>query len=218
MANQPNILDLANLFQTVTGTLSQNRDSLNEADTYNHDHGDNMVDTFEVITQAMKEKKGADPADQLAYASEILRQRKSGSAQQYADGLAQASTQFQGQQLTSGNAMTLIQTLLGGGQAPEPQHQDGGIGNLLGSLLGGAGTKQAPAGSQQSSGGLDMGSLLNAGMSFMNTKSGGGSNIEAIVNALVSSSAMGNSAHRSQSGSLVANSLIQAISSMSNKK
>ena len=58
MANQPNILDLANLFQTVTGTLSQNRETLNEADTYNHDHGDNMVDTFEVITQAMKEKKG----------------------------------------------------------------------------------------------------------------------------------------------------------------
>lgn len=111
MANQPNILDLANLFQTVTGTLSQNRQTLNEADTYNHDHGDNMVDTFEVITQAMKEKKGADPADQLAYASEILRQRKSGSAQKYADGLSQASSQFQGQQVTSSNAMTLIQTL-----------------------------------------------------------------------------------------------------------
>ena len=55
-------IDLANLFQSVTGTLSQNRATLNEADTQNHDHGDNMVDTFEVITRAMKEKKGADPA------------------------------------------------------------------------------------------------------------------------------------------------------------
>jgi len=128
MANQPNILNLANLFQTVTGTLSQNRESLNEADSYNHDHGDNMVDTFEVITRAMKEKKGADPADQLAYASEILRQRKSGSAQKYADGLSQASREFQGQQVTPTNAMTLIQTLLGGGQAPQAQQQAGGLG------------------------------------------------------------------------------------------
>jgi hypothetical protein len=217
MANQPNILDLASLFQTVTGTLSQNKENLNEADTYNHDHGDNMVDTFEVITQAMKEKKDADPADQLAYASEILRRRKSGSAQKYADGLSQASREFQGQQVTSGNAMTLIQTLLGGGQAPEPQQQQGGIGDLLGTFLGG-GAKQTQNKGQQTSDGLDVGDLLNAGMTFMNTKSKGGSNIEAIVNALVSSSAMGNSSYRSQSGSLVANTLIQAISGMSNKR
>lgn len=217
MSNQPNVLDLVNLFQNVTGTLSKNRDSLNKADTANHDHGDNMVDTFEVITQAMKEKQGADPADQLAYASQILRQRKSGSAQVYADGLSQASREFQGQQVTSGNAMTLIQALLSGGQAPAPQQQPqaGGIGNLLGSLLGGA---QAPAQSQQSSQGLDIGDILNAGMSFMNTKSRGGSNIEAIVNAVVSGSAMGNSSYRSQSGSLVVNSLMQAVQGMTNRK
>jgi len=65
MADLSKSLDLAQLFQTVTGTLSDNRQQLNDADDGNHDHGDNMVDTFEVITQAMKQKKGADPADQL---------------------------------------------------------------------------------------------------------------------------------------------------------
>jgi hypothetical protein len=216
MSQQLNPIDLAKLFQSVTGTLTQNRESLNEADTNNHDHGDNMVETFEVITQAMKEKKGADPADQLAYASEILRQRKSGSAKVYADGLSQASQQFQGQQVNSGNAMTLIQTLLGGGQAApqQQQPQDGGLGGMLGSLLGGGAAKQ---GQQQQGGGLDMGDLLNAGMSFMNTKQRGGSNIEAIVNAVVSSSAMGGS-YRSQSGSLVASALMQAVQGMVNKK
>ncbi len=235
MSKQPSNIDLASLFQTVTGTLTKNRENLNEADTSNHDHGDNMVDTFEVITQAMKEKQGADPADQLAYAAEILRQRKSGSAQLYAKGLSQASQEFQGQQVTSGNAMTLIQTLLGGGQASgqqqqsggvddilgsllggtnQQEQQSGGVGNILGSLLGGT-NQQAPA--QQSSQGIDIGTLLNAGMTFMNTKSRGGSNIEAIVNAIVSSSAMGGS-YRSQSGSLVANALMQAVQSMANKK
>jgi len=238
MSKQPGNIDLASLFQSVTGTLANNRESLNEADTNNHDHGDNMVDTFEVITQAMKEKKGADPADQLAYASEILRQRKSGSAQLYAKGLSQASQEFQGQQVTSGNAMTLIQTLLGGGQAPvqQQQQQGGDIGNVLGSLLGGTNQQAQQQGGgiggvlgsllggsnqqeqqQQSSQGLDIGDLLNAGMAFMNTKSRGGSNIEAIVNAVVSSSAMGGG-YRQQSSNLVAGALMQAVQGMVNKR
>jgi hypothetical protein len=218
MSQQVNGIDLAKLFQSVTGTLSKNRESLNEADTNNHDHGDNMVDTFEVITQAMREKKGADPADQLAYASEILRQRKSGSAKVYADGLSEASKEFQGQQVTPNNAMTLIQALLGGGQAPAQQQQQpqdsglGGLGGMLGSLLGG-GQQQTQ---QQGNNGLDIGDLLNAGMTFMNTKQRGGSNLEAIVNAVVSSSAMGG--YRQQSGNLVASALMQAVQGMVNKK
>ncbi|MBN1691622.1 MAG: hypothetical protein JW901_11420 [Dehalococcoidia bacterium] len=73
MANQSKSIDLAQLFQSVTGTLADNRQQLNDADDNNHDHGDNMVDTFEVITQAMRERKGADPADQLEYAARMLR-------------------------------------------------------------------------------------------------------------------------------------------------
>ena len=216
MSNQPGIIDLGKLFQSVTGTLAKNKESLNEADTTNHDHGDNMVNTFEVITRAMKEKRDADPADQLAYAAEILRQQKSGSAQLYAKGLDQASQQFQGQQVTSGNAMTLIQSLLGGGQAPVQQQSQqqggGGLGSLLGTLLGGGG-QQAQ---QQSNNGLDIGDLINAGMTFMNTKSRGGGNLEAIVNAVVSGSAMGG--YRQQSGNLVANALMTAVQSMVNKR
>ncbi len=242
MANPSSPIDLGKLFQTVTGTLAKNKESLNAADTNNHDHGDNMVNTFEVITQAMKEKQGADPADQLAYAAELLRQQKSGSAQLYAKGLSQAAQQFQGQQVTSGNAMTLIQTLLGGGEAPvqqEQQQQGGGLGNVLGSLLGGGQQQQQQpqqdggvlgnvlgsllggggqqTTSQQSSGGIDIGDIVNAGMAFMNTKSKGGSNIEAIVNAVVSSSAMGGG-YRQQSGNLVTSALMQAVQGMVNKK
>jgi len=213
---QQSPIDLASLFQKVTGTLKKNKETLNDADTQNHDHGDNMVDTFEVITQAMREKQGADPADQLAYASELLRQRKSGSAQAYAQGLSRASNEFQGQQVTPNNAMMLVQSLLGGGQAPaaEQPQQGGGIGNMLGSLLGGGQQQAQP---QQSSG-IDMGDLLQAGMSFMGTKARGGSNLEAIVNAVVSGSAMGSSSYRSQSGSLVANTILQTIAGLAGKR
>lgn len=211
MFNQQNPLDLLKMFQTVSGTLKQNKDSLNQADQGNHDHGDNMVDTFEVITQAMKEKQGADPADQLAYAAEILRQRKSGSAQMYAKGLSQASQDFKGQPITQNNAMSFIQTLLGGGQAApvqqQPQQQSsGGLGGLLGGLLGGQQQSQPKSG-------MDMGDLLQAGMAFMGTKSRGGSNLEGIVNAVVSNSAMG-SGYRQQSSSLVTNTMMNVMKGM----
>ena len=240
MPKQSSQFNLVNLFQSVAGSLTAQKENLNNADTYNHDHGDNMVDVFNVISQAMQAKQNADPADQLEYASQLLRQRKSGSAQVYAQGLSQASKEFKGQkQVTPENAVNLIQALMGGGQASTAQPQSGmgdllgsllgggttaaqqpqsGMGDLLGSLLGGTNNSQAQPQGQQASPGLDVGDLLNAGMAFMNTKSQGGNNMQAIVNALVSGSAMGNSQHRSQSGALVVNSLLQAIGGMTGNK
>ncbi|MEN6572194.1 MAG: DAK2 domain-containing protein [Anaerolineaceae bacterium] len=227
-------VDLAKVFGTVAKTLGENRDSLNQADEYNHDHGDNMVQTFDVITRAMKEKKNAAPADQLEYAAQLLRQQtNSGSSQLYAQGLTDASTSLAGQKtITADNAMQLIQALLGAGQTPTQAPAAGG--DLLGTLLGGLGggqTQQAPAeggdllggllggltggtgtsGSQQG-GGIDLNTLLNAGMSYMQTKQSGGSNMDALLNAVVGSSRMNSSAARSQSGTLVANTLMQVLS------
>ncbi len=238
-------VDLAKLFGSVAKTMAQNQTTLNAADTYNHDHGDNMVQIFEVITQAMKEKSSATPADQLAYASKLLQAKsQSGSAQLYAEGLSDAATQFKGKPaITTDTAMTLIQTLLGakgsvpttatqpqggadllgsliGGLAGGQQSQGDSTGDLLGSLLGGlTGADQTPAASGQAGGQgqIDIGDLLNAGMAFAQTKQAGGSNMEAILNAVVSSSKMSDSNHRSQSGTLVANTLMQFVGQMATK-
>jgi len=87
-------IDLLSLFKQVSKSVKQNQDSLNQADPYNHDHGDNMVQVFDVITQAMKEKKTADPADQLEYAAQLLRSKTaSGSGTVYANGLETAAKQ-----------------------------------------------------------------------------------------------------------------------------
>ena len=95
-------IDLLSLFNQVSKTMNKNRASLNKADTYNHDHGDHMVEIFDVITRAMKEKKNADPADQLEYAAAILRrQSKSGSGKLYAEGLRNASKQVAGKDLNA---------------------------------------------------------------------------------------------------------------------
>jgi hypothetical protein len=115
MANPSNPLDLGALFQAVTGALTQNKENLNKADTNNHDHGDNMVNTFQVITRAMQEKQDANAGEKMAYAAEVLRGQRSGSAQLYAKGLSQAAQQFQGQEVTADNALAMLSTLLGGG-------------------------------------------------------------------------------------------------------
>ena len=97
-------VNLAKVFKTVATALDSNRSTLNQADSYNHDHGDNMVEIFNLIAGAMKEKKTASPAEQLAYASSLLGQKPSGSAKYYAGGLAQAAQQFAGKSVTPEDA------------------------------------------------------------------------------------------------------------------
>jgi hypothetical protein len=205
--------DLSALFNVAAQALAANQSSLNQADAENQNHGDNMVQAFNMISQAMASQRGAPPAQQLSHASEVLAQNAtSGSGQIYAQGLAQAAQQFQGQSaVTPDNAMMLVQSLLGGGQQSAPQ----GGADLLGSLLGGQ-QSQFNSGAQPE--GLDLGALLSAGMTFMSAKQQGQGNVEAVLSALMSAGPMAQKPHRQQSGQLVANALLQAVAGMSKRK
>jgi len=207
-------LDLTALFQAVSNTMVDNQETLNQADMNDQDHGDNMVEVFQVITEAMQSQPNADPADQLAYASQLLRQREqNGSAQIYAQNLSQASQQFQGQSaLTSDNAMNLIQSLLGGQQAAQQSLQQTGdpLSSLLTGLAGGGQT-------QEENSGFDFTDLMSAGMSFLSARQQGKSDTEALINALIAGSQAGQSPLSSQSGALVADTLLQTIGSLSNR-
>jgi hypothetical protein len=303
-------LDLVSLFNNVTKTLKGNQELLNEADTYNHNHGDNMVKNFRVITKAMKTKQGSSPTEMLDYASQILSQSSSsGSTQLYSRGLSQAADQFKGQDaVTSKNALGLVQALMssgqppqsttqtsqapsgdmmgdllgsllgGGGSMPSPSQQTGQtgdvmgdllgsllggggsspstsqpqagqsgdmMGDLLGSLLGGGGSapstsqpqtgqsgdmlgellgsllgggsapQSAPSGSGSTGGGgFDLGNLLTIGMAYLQAKQQGASPIEAIIKAIMANSQMNDTPSHSQSGQLVAGTLINTITSM----
>ena len=204
-------LDLSSLFNVATQALAANQSSLNQADVENQNHGDNMVQTFNMIAQALASQQGASPSQQLNHASQYLSQHgTSGSAHAYSQGLAQAAQQFQGQQaVTPDNAMMLVQSLLGGGQPAAPQ----GGGDLLGALLGG--DQSAPQNSNQ--GGLDLGDVLNAGMAFMNAKQQGQDNLQAALSALIAAGPLGQKPHRQQSGQVVADALIQAVAGMNRK-
>jgi hypothetical protein len=153
---------LASIFQQVAQTLVENRQVLNQADEVNQDHGDNMVQTFQTIAHSLQEKQGSSDSAALAFAAKQLsNSTTSASGQLYAKGLSQAATQFKGQQFDSQTAMQLLQTLIGGGQAPQASTQPAGgdvLTSLLGSLAGGGGDQSQPA--QQPAGGDLLGALL----------------------------------------------------------
>jgi len=97
-----NRVDLVNIFKTVTQTLAQNQQSLDQADEYNHDHGTNMVQTFQTITSSLQQKQGKSDSTALTYAAKKLtKTTTSGSGQLYAQGLSQAAAKFKGKKVDS---------------------------------------------------------------------------------------------------------------------
>ncbi len=267
MASQQ--IDLLSLFGQAKKTLQKSQTSLNQADTYNHDHGDHMVEIFDVITQAMKTKKDAQPADQLEYAAQLLRKKtSSGSGTVYADGLEQAAKQVLGKELNIGTIMAIIQalmgskqpsgqagggdllgtlmgqllggsgaggssgqsaggnvlgdllgTLTGGGTSGSSGQSTGGnvLGDLMGSLAGGSGNTSAGSTGSGSDQGLGLDDLLNAGMGYISAKQSGKSDLEAITGALVNGSTMAQTPHREQSGKIVTDALLGALTKMMQK-
>lgn len=192
-------VDLVKIFSAVADTMVENQDTLNKADEYNQDHGDHMVDIFQLITGAVKEAPKDDVSSGLSTASKLLTDQKSGSASMYAKGLAQAAEYFQGQDLDASQLLPLLQTMLGGGEATVSQ----GAGGLLDSLVGSFGGED----------GLDMADILTAGAAFLQSKQEGDSNLEAAIDAVISASKMGETPHRAQSSKLVADVLLQTLMS-----
>lgn len=161
MAN--NTALLANIFQTVTKTLADNQQALDQADDQNHDHGTNMVKTFQTITSSIERKQGSPESDALAYAAQQLsKEAASGSGKLYAQNLTTAANQFKGQTINPQSAVQLLQTLIGGGQAQQQQAAQPAGGDILGALLGGltgGGQPQQQQAAQPAGGDL-LGSLL----------------------------------------------------------
>lgn len=215
MSNQQ--VDLYDIFKQISKTLKTNQSALNKADSYNHDHGDHMVEIYDVITTAMKEKKNADPADQLEYAAKLLRKKStSGSAKSYVDGLTQASKQVSGKSsIDLSMILPLLQTLLGGGTTRSTKSSSDGLSSILGSLLGGS----APSSGSTGDSGLDLGDLLGAGLSLLQSaqNGGSGSGLESLTKELVGEPQSSATQYRNQSGELIANTVLQMLSGLASK-
>jgi hypothetical protein len=212
-----NEVDLAQLFQTVSKVLEQNQAQLNQSDTYNHDHGDNMVDVFTTIANAMQQNSSAIPAKQLKTAASQLRTKQSGSAQYYSKSLNQAARELRtAKGVNAENAATLVQTLMGGGQSSS---QSGSaatdmLSTLLGSLAGTTGTTPSSSSGQAT---IDWQTVAAAGMEYMQSKQEGKDTLTSLMEALMAEPTK-TATYRKDSGTLVASTLMQALGSMLGNK
>ncbi|MCW5877529.1 MAG: hypothetical protein KIS80_01515 [Anaerolineales bacterium] len=212
-------VNFIDLFSAATDALQQNRSQLNKADSYNGNHGDNMVQIMEVVQQAMREKKTADLPSQLEYAADLVRQKsQSGSANVLAGGLAQAAKQALGEKadgLPIDLALNLLMTILNGGQKSSASSGQDLAGSLLGTLVSGLAGSQKSTASSQQSGGTDW---LSLGLDLLQSSQDAGIDIGQLAQTLVSGTEMGKSEHRSQSGQLIANAALKMLMSNLNKK
>lgn len=200
-------MDLSTIFKSVTQQLSDQQSVLNEADSYNHDHGDHMVQIFNLIQEAVSKKSEQPVAEQLEYASKVVdKEADSGSAKLYVQGLSKAANNLSGKELQPDTLGLLVKSLLNV-EEPEPKKEET---NLLGSLLSGLMGKSQASEKEQS---LGIDELLRAGMAFYQSKQAGDSTTDALVGALMEASPLGQSQHRTMSGSLVASTIMDFANS-----
>jgi len=233
---------LESVFSAALKAVEDHREELNALDEHNGNHGDNMVYNMRLINQTLSAHPDRPPADRLRAAAEALqRQGQGGTGRYYALGLARAAEQVEGrEQLGQNELLGLVQTLLGTVPAqgyPEPQAQATGgsvLESLLGSLLGGSGVPSSGAGggllesllgvatgamAQQrggeGGGGLDVGDLVNVGLSLLGGgQAGGGSManvLQTILGALAGGGGRAYSSPREASGSLILQGVLQAL-------
>ena len=211
------MLNLEQLFQSVTAVLVQNQAALNQADPFNADHGDHMVEIFHVASQAAREKAGANLPEAMEYASQKLVDRtNNGSALVYAHGLEQMARQFRSYGVTLEDLVPYVQGLIKkegkstSGEAAQPRS-----GDVLKALLAGLSDWQkVEAGQSPANSRLDMGYLIELGMAYMQARQRGGGRLEVLADAAASASPLSSLPHRYQSGKMALLALLQAMGSV----
>jgi hypothetical protein len=202
--------DLTNLFESVTEQLAQKKETLNAADSYNHNHGDHMVQIFNMVQNAVNEKSGEPIAEQLRYASKVVEQNaNSGSASLYAQGFSKAAENMRGKDLSPDGINSLLTGLLSA-EKPIETTQASQKKGLFGSLLAGFFGKQQPS---QTDDGIGLNNLIQGAIAFSQSMKDGEGSTQAAVEALMAASPMGQSDHRKESGSIVAQTIMDFVKS-----
>lgn len=215
MENAPQF-ELAPLFQVVGQVLHLHRQALNQADVANGNHGDHMVEIFELAVRAAQEKHLQELAEAMDYASQLLRQtRQNGSALVYAAGLSSFAGQFRTRQITLEELLSFVASALAEKGAESPgrdEAEDLRRGEVLKALAHGlAGWGGAENGHPARSRPLNMGVLFELGMAYLQAKASGGGKAAVLAKAAVSVSPLSQSPQRSRSGELAIQALLEAM-------
>ena len=213
MSEQPP-LELAPLFAAVEQALTENRESLNQADLINGNHGDHMIAVFHLAAQAAEDRQGAPLAEAMQYAAGLLgEQPDNGSARVYSSGLAQLAFQFRKYDLGLEDFVGYVrQALRDNKEEVEPAGENRSKDVLKALLAALAGWKQVEAGNPPADTPLDMGFLFDLGVAYMQAKQRGGTDrTRVLADAAASVSPLSSVPHRLQSGKLAIEALLEAM-------
>jgi hypothetical protein len=205
--------DLSSIFHAVGEVLRQNRDALNQADPLNGNHGDHMVQVFELAARAADEKREAGVAVAMEYGASLLAaQADNGSAQMYAHGLGQLARQLRRYNVSLDDLLLYVQGALSKDKETGSPEQGASSGDVLKALMNGlAGWGQIESGQVPTDSPLDMGALFEFGMAYMQAKQRGGSRVEILADAAASVSPLSKTPHRYLSGKLAIQALLTAM-------
>lgn len=212
MSDQPD-LELAPVFSAVASTMEENRLAFNQADTFNGNHGDHMVEIFSIAAQAAAEKGAQGMAEAMDYAHLLLRDRPgNGSAQIYASGLSQLAVQFRKYDITLDELIHYIRKVVweikdnGGDTAAD---HSGVILKALVTAL--AGWQGSADGMTAEASPVSLSSMFDLGIAYMQARQRGGSREEVIADAAATISPLSRVPHRYQSGKLALLALLRAL-------
>ena len=216
---EPSTYSLAPLFQAVGEALRQNQAALNQADPVNGNHGDHMVEIFEIATQAAQERQSGSLAEAMTHAASLLEaQSDNGSARVYAHGLRQVAEQLRRYDISLDELVAYVQKVLreekAGGQTAEQPAEPGPArsGEVLKALVAGlANWGQVEEGQASSGSPLNMGALFEFGMAYWQAKQRGGERAAVLADAAAAVSPLSKVPHRYQSGKLAIQALLEAM-------
>lgn len=209
----PPVLEVASIFQMVLDALIVEQPELNQADPYNQDHGDHMVEIFQIAVRAAQEKQSGSLADAMEYASQLLLGcEENGSAQVYARGLTCLAAEFSQRQIDLADLAPYAQVAISGEKQDNGRSTGGRSGDILKALLSALAEWERLETEQPGSArGMDLGYLLGIGMAYLQAKQQGGDRLKVLAETVVSSSPLGRVPHRHQSGLLVVQKILQAL-------
>ena len=168
-----------------------------------------MIAIFHLATRAAQENPGAGLADTFELAAQGLAQQSdNASAQLYALGLSQFATQFRRADISLEELLAFVRSVI---------NDDSGVragrsGELLKALLAGlAGWQRSANGQPESDGPLDMRTLFDLGIAYMQARQHGGTRAEILAEAAASSCPVKEIAYRRQSGKLAIQALLEAM-------
>ena len=225
MNNQARI-ELEPIFQAVLQIMEQNRLKFNQADTINGNHGDHMVAIFRAATRAAKTYRQVqiagpaldnpppnDLSEAMEFASQQLKsESENGSARIYALGLSHLATQFRRYNIELADLVPYIQSVVQDSKLAEREN-DRRSGDVLKSLLAAlAGWRQPEGDQDEQVNPLDMGTMFDLGIAYVQAKQRNPTRREAIADAAASVSPLGSVPHRYLSSKIAILALLQALS------